>query len=248
MIIDGLFAATGGQPFDPSRPVAVLVHGAGMDHGVWAEQAAALTRCGWSVLAVDLPGHGRSGGEALTSIAAMADRLAKLLAAAGVQAIVAGHSMGALVALDLAARHPERVRAVALIGAAPAMPVHPGLIAAAAEDLPSAVSMITAWGFSTPEPADHIRHLLETSRPGLLCTDLKACDSYAEGEATARRIACPAVVIAGGADRMVPVAKSQELAAVIPGCRVVELDGAGHMLMAERPAEISDALAALIPL
>src|SRR5918999_794775 len=126
--IDGkpAFAATGGRPFDPTLPTMLFVHGAGMDHTVWALQARYFAHRGRGVLAVDLPGHGRSAGPALGSIREIADWLASLIEAAGVdRAALAGHSMGALAALDCAARYPERVRALALLGEAARMPVHP---------------------------------------------------------------------------------------------------------------------------
>lgn len=255
-LIDGttIFAAHGGGHLEPSRPAVVLVHGAGMDHSVWALQSRALARAGYSVLAVDLPGHGRSGGQALASIEALADWLDRFIGVAGFDsAMVAGHSMGALASLDLAARHPARVRGLVLLGAAAAMPVHPDLIAAAQEDLPAAAAMITAWGFSAsaalggnPAPGLWLtggaRRLLERSRPGVLHTDLVACDAYAGGDTAARRVACPALVVAGGADRMAPASAGIALAAAIPGGRAVGLDGAGHMLMAERPDAVLDAL------
>lgn len=252
-----IFAANGGVDFDPSRPAVVLVHGAGMDHSVWALQSRGLAHCGRSVLAVDLPGHGRSEGEALTSIAALADWLAEFIAAAGLDAaVVAGHSMGALAALELGARHPDRVRGLVLIGAAAAMPVHPDLIAAALEELPAAVAMITAWGFSADaalggNPAPGLwftgggRRLLERSRPGVLHADLVACNAYGEGEAAAAHIRCPALVVAGGADRMSPAKAGRALADLIPGGRVVLLEGAGHMLMVERPQQMLRALISL---
>lgn len=251
-----VFAATGGAGFDPSRPAVILVHGAGMDHGVWALQSRALAHSGCSVLAVDLPGHGRSEGEALTSISALADWLAEFIIAAGLDAaVVAGHSMGALAALELGARHPERVRGLVLIGAAAAMPVHSDLIAAAAEELPAAVAMITAWGFSptaalggSPAPGLWLtgggRRLLERSRPGVLHADLAACNAYGDGEAAAVRIRCPAAVVAGGADRMSPAKAGRALAALIPGAGIEVLDGAGHMLMAERPEAVLTVLKA----
>ncbi len=249
-----IFAAHGGRGFDPTLPALVLVHGAGMDHSVWALQSRALAGHGRAVLAIDLPGHGRSEGEALASIAALADWLAEFIVAAGLSsAVVAGHSMGALAALELAARHPERVQALVLIGAAAVMPVHPDLIAAAAEEPAAAVAMITAWGFSaaaalggSPAPGLWLsgggKRLLERSRPGVLHTDLVACDAYAGGDTAARRVACPALVVAGGADRMAPASAGIALAAAIPGGRAVGLDGAGHMLMAERPDAVLDAL------
>ncbi|RAU20549.1 alpha/beta hydrolase [Paramagnetospirillum kuznetsovii] len=255
-VIDGhrVFVAHGGVAPDPARPAVVLVHGAGMDHSVWALQSRALAHGGYSVLAVDLPGHGRSEGQALTSIAALAEWLDRFIATAGfTSAVVAGHSMGALAALELAARHPGRVRSLVLVGAAASMPVHADLIAAAAEELPAAVAMITAWGFSAdaalggnPAPGLWLTgggsRLLERSRPGVLHADLAACNAYGGGEAAAALVRCPAVVVAGGADRMSPAKAGRALAGLIPGGRVQVLDGAGHMLMAERPEAVLRAL------
>lgn len=89
------FAATGGRRFDPSLPAVVFIHGAGMDHSVWALQSRYFAHHGRAVLSLDLPGHGRSQGAPLESIEAIADWLAGLLDAAGVeQAVLVGHSMG----------------------------------------------------------------------------------------------------------------------------------------------------------
>jgi pimeloyl-ACP methyl ester carboxylesterase len=95
--VDGkaVFAATGGRSFDPALPSLAFVHGAAMDHTVWALQTRYFAHHGRNVLAVDLPGHGRSDGPALDSIGALADWLARLLDALGVErAALAGHSMG----------------------------------------------------------------------------------------------------------------------------------------------------------
>jgi len=246
-----ILAATGGVPFDPARPVIMLVHGAGSDHSVWALQSRGLARRGWAVLAPDLPGHGRSGGRAPTSIAALADTLAGLLDAAGVKtATVAGHSMGALAALDLAARHPDRVGSLVLLGAAARMPVHPALLAAARDDLPAAAAMIAAWGHapggrSAPGlcPAALTRRVIEASPPGALAVGLAACDAY-DGTEAAARITAPATLILGAADRMSPAKAGRALAERIGRARVTVLEGAGHMLMADRPDAVLDALPA----
>ena len=80
-VVDGksVFAATGGQPFERARRSIVFVHGAGMDHTVWALQTRYFAHRGRNVLAIDLPGHGRSAGKALPAIDEMADWLARLL-------------------------------------------------------------------------------------------------------------------------------------------------------------------------
>ncbi|MFO1156997.1 MAG: alpha/beta fold hydrolase [Rhodospirillales bacterium] len=149
MQVDGrsVFVAHGGSRIDPSRPSVVLIHGAGMDHSAWAWQSRALAQRGNAVLAIDLPGHGGSEGPPLDSIAALSDWLVRLLDAAGIAAAaLAGHSLGALVALDAAARFPQRVRAIALIGAAARMPVHPALLQAAQNNRAEAIAMVNLWG------------------------------------------------------------------------------------------------------
>src|SRR5215470_18407323 len=121
LTIDGAatFAATGGRPFDAADPAVLLLHGAGMDHTVWALQTRYFAHHGRSVLALDLPGHGRSSGALLQSIAAMASWIIQVLDEGRVQAAaLVGHSMGALIALEVAAAAPKRVRSLALLGVA----------------------------------------------------------------------------------------------------------------------------------
>src|SRR4051795_11054344 len=116
------FVATGGREFEVSPPTVVLLHGAGFDHSAWALHSRWFAHHGFGVLAPDLPGHGRSSGEPLRSIAEMADWTAALIGSAGAaRARLVGHSMGSLIALETAARHPQKVSALTLIGTAAAM-------------------------------------------------------------------------------------------------------------------------------
>lgn len=246
-----VFAHTGGRPFDPSRPVVLLLHGAGMDHTVWSLQSRFLAHHGRSVLAVDLPGHGRSGGAPLPGIAELADWVPALLDAAGVaKAALIGHSMGALVALDAAARHPDRVEALALLGVAERMPVHPDLLEAAADEEPSAVELaidlVIGWGHG---PRGHTggnatpglalipggRRLMRGITPGVLGVDLAACNAYARGADSAAAVDCPALFLLGALDRMTPAKAGRALAARVKSSQVVMVPATGHMIMTEAP-------------
>ncbi len=260
LIVGGhpVFAHHGGRPFDPARPAVVLLHGAGMDHTVWSLQSRYLAHHGRSVLAVDLPGHGRSGGVALAGIAALADWVAALLDAVGVaRAALIGHSMGALVALDAAARHPHRVEALALLGIAESMPVHPDLLAAAASDDPaaaaSAVDLVVGWGHGprghaggNPTPGLALipagRRLMRQGRPGVLGVDLAACDAYRQGVEAAAAVDCPALFLLGALDRMTPAKAGRSLAARVKLSQVVTVPATGHMVMTEAPDATLDAL------
>src|SRR3954470_618089 len=118
------FVATGGREFDALQPTVVLLHGAGFDHTTWALHSRWIAHHGYGVLAPDLPGHGRSSGAPLRTIAEMADWTVALLDAAGAaKAKLVGHSMGSLIALETGARHPKKASALGLLGTAAAMSV-----------------------------------------------------------------------------------------------------------------------------
>src|SRR5579864_6337969 len=155
-----VFAGTGGRAFDPALPAAVFLHGAGMDHTVWALQTRSFAHHGRSVLALDLPGHGTSEGPALSGIPAMAEWVLEALRIAGARrARIAGHSMGSLVALEATARAGDAVEGLALLGFVPEFGVHPDLLEAARAGAHAALDLMVAWSFgaqarfgSTPAP------------------------------------------------------------------------------------------------
>jgi pimeloyl-ACP methyl ester carboxylesterase len=248
------FVATGGRKFDTSLPAIVLLHGAGFDHTIWALHSRWFAHHGFGVLAPDLPGHGRSGGEALSTIADMADWTAALLEAAGVsKAKLVGHSMGSLIALEAAARHPTKVSALSLIGTAATMTVGPDLLKAAEANDHAAIDMVSIWGLGfqaglggslAPGLWMHTgaQRVLEQCRRGVLFNDLFACNAYQGALAAAAAITVPATLVLGERDMMTPARAGKALAAAIPNSRTVVLPGAGHMMMVERPDELLAAL------
>jgi pimeloyl-ACP methyl ester carboxylesterase len=248
------FVATGGRDFDSSLPTIVLLHGAGFDHTTWALHSRWFAHHGYGVLAPDLPGHGRSSGAPLQAIADMADWTAALLDAAGVaKAWLVGHSMGSLIALEAAARHPAKVSALGLIGTAATMTVGPDLLKAAEANDHSAVDMVSIWGLGfraglggslAPGLWMHsgAQRVLEQCRPGLLFNDLNACNAYQNALAAAAQVTVPATFILGERDLMTPAKVGKALASALPNSRVVVIPGAGHMMLVERPDELLAAL------
>lgn len=255
------YAYTGGKAFDATLPTAVFIHGAEHDHSVWALQTRYFAHHGFGVLAVDLPGHHRSAGPALTSIGAMADWLVALLDAVGVsRAFVAGHSMGSLIALDFAGRYPSRATHLALVATAVPMAVSDALLDAAREREPEAIEMVNQWSHSTlaakpscPAPGFWLhgmnQRLMErvsaTGEPQLFHTDFSACNAYTDGLARAAHVTCPARLIVGRRDVMTPPRAAKALADALRGAHVsvdtITLD-AGHALMSEQPDATLDAL------
>jgi len=252
-----VYAATGGKAFDPALPAVVFLHGAGCDHTVWALQTRWFAWHGRSVLAVDLPGHGRSEGPALDEIGALADWVVALLDAARVQsAALVGHSMGALVSLETAARRPNRVRALALCGCAAEMPVSEKLLNPALAGEHLAYELITAWGLGRRAQiggaeapgtwmAGGTLRLLEHGKKGVVGIDLRACDRYKGAAAAVAKVRVPTVLVLGDNDRMSPPKAAAPLAA-IPGAKTILIEKAGHMLMTEQPGRTLDALRTLL--
>jgi pimeloyl-ACP methyl ester carboxylesterase len=252
------YAYTGGKRFDATLPVAVFIHGAQNDHSVWALQSRYFAHHGFAVLAVDLPGHGRSGGAALASIGQMADWLNALLdtTQAG-KVVLIGHSMGSLVALEAAARQPQRVVGVALIGTAYPMKVSPALLETAREREPVAIDMVNQWshssiaqkpsapapGFYVPAGSRRLMQRISQRNPEqVFFTDFSACNDYAHGEQAAASLHCPALFLLGRKDMMTPPKAASVLAAAMPDAKVVTLEGSGHALMAEQPDQVVESL------
>ena len=258
--VDGheVYAYTGTRPVDPAAPAIVFVHGAANDHSVWALQSRYFAHHGHGVLAVDLPGHGRSGGPALASVEAIGDWIARLLDSAGLaRATLVGHSLGSLAALSCAARHPARVAAIALVGPAVPMPVSEALLAAAKADDHLAYELINGWSVSAGKQlggntvpgmwllGGTIR-LMERTPPGVLHTDLAACNDWQGGLAAAAAVRCPSLVVLGARDLMAPPRGAKDLIGALAGVEIVNLPDCGHAMMAEQPDAVLDALRAFL--
>lgn len=250
------YVYTGGKAPTAGQPAIVFIHGAQQDHSCWVSFSRWFAHHGFTALAPDLPGHGRSAGEPLTSVEAIADWIVALLDAAGhEQAVLVGHSLGSLVALATAARHPARVARIALVGTSAPMPVSEALLDAACNNEPKAFAMVNTWSHSqrgllggnlVPGMWMHgaNRRLMERQRAGTMFTDLAACNAYTAGNEAAAAVRCPALIVAGSRDLMTPARNGKALAQLLPDARVVTLTGAGHAMMAEDPDGLLDALIA----
>ncbi len=251
-----VFAATGGRDFDPAKPCLVFLHGASFNRTVWNLQTRYFAWHGFGVMAVDLPGHGRSGGTALDNVPDLADWLIALLDAAGVdKATIVGHSLGALIAVEAAARHPDRIAAISLLAMSYPMPVGDPLMVPAAADEPVANDRLVAWSFGRAAGMGGNRVpgiwmtgaglRVSTQAPdGTLHADLKACHDYDGGDDAAQAIACPVQFILAGADMMTPLKAGKAYATKFKAPRIDIVPGAGHNLMIEYPDETLDALKA----
>jgi pimeloyl-ACP methyl ester carboxylesterase len=251
------YCYTGGKPFNAALPTVVFIHGAQNDHSVWGLQTRYFAHHGYGVLAVDLPGHGRSGGEARASVAELADWLLQLLDAAGVQqAALFGHSMGSLIALEASHKAPERVTHLGMIGSTYPMKVSDALLETSRTDEQSAIDMVNIWshssiahkpscpgpGFSVMGGSRRLMQRIARINPRqVFYTDFSACNAYANGEAAAQAVRCPTLFLFGARDMMTPPKSTKLLTSAIRHGKVVTVDS-GHSLMSEQPDAVLDAL------
>lgn len=248
------YAYTANRAFDASKPTVVFIHGAANDHSVWSLQSRYYAYHGWNALAVDLPGHGKSAGTALATIGDLAGWIAQLLDAVGAKDVtLVGHSMGSLVALETAARHPERIKRIALIASAVPMQVSEALLNTSKANDHAAYEMINVFAHSNTAQLGGNRvpgmwmmgsamRLMERSGDGVLYADFSACNNYAAGLEAAQKLKCPVLMILGKRDLMTPMKVARDVISKLADVKVVALDGAGHSLMAEKPDEVLDSL------
>jgi len=259
LTVDGrtAYAYTGGKSFDAALPCVVFIHGALNDHSVWTLLARWFAHHGHAVLALDLPGHGRSDGPPLADVEALADWLPALLDAAGVRkAALVGHSMGSLIALEAAARAPQRVERLVMLGTAVPMKVSDALMQTSLTQPLKAIDMVNAFSHagtaskpSYPGPGSWLHgadralmRRIQSGQPGLnlFHHDFGVCDRYAGGLAAAGKLRCPASVVIGSRDQMTSPKQTTAIVDAL-NARVLSVD-AGHSMMSEAPDAVLAAL------
>ena len=247
-----IYAYTGGKAFDAAKPTAIFIHGVLCDHSVWALQSRYIANHGWNVLALDLPGHCKSGGTAPKTVEDAATFIGQLMDAAGLQqAALVGHSWGSLIGMEAAAILKNRISHLVLVGTAFPMKVSPALLDSALNTPEKAIAMVNTFSRATLSPPNGAgswvfgagmalgqRVLASNAQTNLLHAGFTACDSYAGGEAAMAQITCPVLFVLGEQDQMTPpkAAKGLIEAAKTAGKTVkVQMIANGHNQMTESP-------------
>ena len=216
----------------------VFLHGAGCTPEVFAAQRTAFP----DAIVPDL--HALAPDA--TSVAAFAGALAPVLASIDGPYALVGSSMGAAVALE-AAIAGSRPAALIAIGCAPKLRVAAATLAAAETAFDAFVAQMPAalYAEPTPERAASARRQFEAVGRERTLADFRACDVWDVGE-RASALDLPVLVLTGERDAMTPVRFGQMLTDRIPGARMRILPGAGHLAMAESPADTNEALRAFV--
>lgn len=246
-----IFISTGGRDFDKSAPVLCFIHGSGQSHLTFLQQGRFFANRGWQVINADMPAHGHSAGQALTSIEDMADWYAGLLDELGIaNAVIIGHSQGCLIGMVLTQKYPEKVSRLCLIAGAMAIPVNEDLLSLAKAKPQRAYQAMVSWAHASDS------HLYDHSWPGMthidfghqvmsandshaLFADLSACNNYHDGEVAAQAVTCPTIAIIASKDKMTPAKAGRKMADMISDCELHEIMDAGHFLPSERPFDVN---------
>ena len=258
--IDGksvAYSSGSGHP-EMNAPAIFFLHGAGMDHTVWVMQARYFARHGYRVMALDLPGHGKSDGPALDNVDAMADWLRGIIAATRCHApsvTLVGHSMGTLICLSFAARYPDLADKLVLLGTSAPMPVADVLLSAAQDNDHAAIDMANTWSHgqrsllgASDNPGTSNLHmgerLLERMSDDVYFKDFSACDGFSSEHYDA--IDLPTLIITGDQDKMTPPRAGAAVADVLKNSQITHLRGCGHLMMGEQPNQVLDAMSGFV--
>jgi pimeloyl-ACP methyl ester carboxylesterase len=228
----------------------VCLHDAGLQSSVFDDLLTELDGFGLKALALDLPGHGRSGSlDSLPSIEAMAEIACWVAEWCQIdRALIVGHGMGALVAIEWAFAKPDSVAALVLCGAGAALEIDAGAIEL----------MRNVTRGKAPRPFDPTRVCKDSGRdlmrraymegiktdPRATLIDLEASRAWAnafDGKSGAEvgGVQCPVRIVSGGAESDSVRQRSEQLARVSPHSSTYIVDGAAHFLPLENPAALS---------
>lgn len=224
------------SPVLSTRLTTVLVHGAGENHLIWPASLRRMNSV--TVYALDLPGHGKSGGHGRDSVADYAAVLLGFLDALSVKrAVIAGHSMGGAIAQQFALSYPDRVAGLVLVATGAKLRVALAILDGMLKDFEETIDFVTryAWGPQAPEQLVRLgRTQLAEATPEVAAKDYAACNVFDVMDRL-EQITAPTLVIGGTDDQMTPPKYAAFLADRIPGARLAMIEGAGHMVMLEQP-------------
>lgn len=223
-------------------PSLVLIHGSGGTHLYWPSEVRRIP--GYRIYALDLPGHGKSGRRGFQSVAAYGESVLDWMQAVDLhRAVFTGHSMGAAIAIWLAIEQPGQALGLGLLGAGARLRVHPDILNNVANETTyqTAIAQVVSWSFNEQAPArlvEQAANRLAETRPSVLHGDLLACDAFDEMKRVSG-ISQPTIVITGAEDRMTPPRYAQFLADNLPNAELHLVPGSGHMVMLEKPQEVT---------
>jgi pimeloyl-ACP methyl ester carboxylesterase len=222
----------------------IFIHGSGSDHSLWSLQYAKLHKH-YNIVAVDLPGHGHSQGSGESDVGSYCLWVRKLLDALPLNnPLLIGHSLGAAITLQFALNYPQKIKGIISVGGGLKMPVNPSLLEFLKTNPAEVIDLLCKFSLAKenrPQFFDPLKKSLSQANMDVLYNDLSACDKL-DLTHEIRKIAVPALVICGAEDKMTTPDLSRQITESISGAKLCLIEGAGHMVMMERPKEFNEDL------
>lgn len=222
----------------------VFVHGSGSDHTSWSYQYSRLHKK-FNIVAVDLPGHGLSTGSGESDVDQYCLWIKNLLDVLQLKKpVLIGHSLGAAITMKFALLYPQDTAGIVPVGGGIKMPVNPDLLAGLKTNSALAIDLICQFSLAAenrPRLLEALKKSVSKARMDVFRGDLAACNKL-DLTADIGKIKAQTLVFCGMEDKMTPADFSRRIAACINGAKLCLLEGAGHMVMLEKPAEFNMAL------
>jgi pimeloyl-ACP methyl ester carboxylesterase len=227
------------------EPSLLFIHGAGCNASVWKEQSNYFTGKHLAYL-MDLPGHGGSSPEGEDRILSYTEcvRLTASSLFSSRPFVLVGHSMGGAVALEMGIHPPKNLAGMVLVGTGSRLTVTRAIFQMIREDLDVFFQTITQFAFApgaTREVRENFIHAVRDCRPTVLFNDFKACDSF-DVRDRLEKIHLPVLILCGAEDQLTPTKYSAYLHEKIEASRLVIVPQAGHLVMAEQPEIMNEAV------
>lgn len=232
----------------------ICLHGYAMDHTIWLKLSEVI-RTSVKLILPDLRGHGKSPSpDGKYSMRTMAEDVLRLMDDQNLEcASIAGHSMGGYIALALAEHYPDRLSGLALV-ASHSFEDLPEKKKARIEDIErvrkTSVAEVLAEmpGKLTKylEISDYCKDLIFRSSKNGVMGVLAGMAERPDRTEVLKKVLTPKMIIAGVDDQLIPLKTCEKMADMIGGLAFVEIEGAGHMPMMERPLETGKALIKII--
>ena len=244
----GLAFNVAAWPLDPGKSTLVFIHGSGGSSFLWDNQLKSLGKR-VNLLALDLPGHGRSPGKGYSAVSDYSRAVMDFIVQLKVPLpIPAGLSLGGAITLQLLLDYPEKFSAGALICTGARLKVMPLIFESIEKDYPAFVASSRQFAVSPKTDPALFQPILDDNLkcpPDVTFGDFQACDGFDVRERL-QEIRAQVLVVSGADDLLTPPKYGRYLAEHIPGAQWVTIPEAGHLLPVEKPAELNQALSAFL--
>ncbi|TFF69331.1 MAG: alpha/beta hydrolase [Promethearchaeota archaeon] len=226
-----------------SKTVIIFIHGSGGDASTWKNQI--LANNSHSVIALDLPSHGKSDKFEKLSLNLYVDVLTKLIEALNYERIIlGGHSLGGAVIQSYYFLYPQNLDGLILISTGAKLRVSPAILESLKQDYEKYLIYLNNVAFSKKTKNSIMNEYKDKSSligAEVTYQDFKICDNFDLFEKT-NLIKAPSLIICGTDDKLTPVKYSQYFHNKIPNSTLVLIENAGHMVMLEKYKEVNESI------